>query len=144
MNDVFHENIIDINIFNESATPRITLHSHTDIGSNKITITYKNILHAPICIATNNKTTVRMIDNAFCYHNILKTGAGTVIFAAARFHTNTVITGTNGAIINKYIFATAYINTVPILRPIIIKNIYMIHGEIGTAIWIKHKFWRIS
>src|SRR6185437_10403248 len=139
--DILHRDVLDINIVDESASSHIAFKAKADIGAGERAVADEDIVHAAVGVAADDETAVRAQDGAAGYDDVFQ--GGSVGTGSAGFHADTVIPGIDRATIDHNAFAGADIDAIPVLRPPVVVDPYMVQRQIRTVAGVENELRRI-
>src|SRR5207248_670309 len=89
-----------------------------------------------------HKATMGMVNNVFGNDDVLQS-RGSFFSCSARFHTNTVIAGMYGAMVNNSIFTARQVDSIAVLSIIFILDLYITDNEVIDIFRVEGKVGRV-
>ena len=110
---VFHANILNIDIFNHAAATSSALKTKSYVGTEKITISDKDISNAAAHLTSDSESAVPVIYGAIPNHYIFRWYVSPAsIFVFSRFYADRIVANIKGAVVDNNIFTRFQIKAI--------------------------------
>jgi hypothetical protein len=131
MYDVFHADVLHIDLFHYSTTSPDRFETKADVRALEGAIVYKDIPGSPGHFAADDKTSVSAVDDVIADDDVLRRSSSfAAFFVSAGFDADAVISCVEGAVLQEYILTGFNVDAVPIGGIPGITNVYIMHREI--------------